>query len=213
MTHKIRIVLVDDHLRVHQGIRAAIDAFDDMELVGDASNGLEAIDLCAQLQPDVVLMDVLMPGMGGIEATRIIHQQLPHIKLIAISSYQDETAVRQMLAAGTNGYLLKNSSIDDLADTIRNVYAGKFIFSAEVAQSLLNTPTDAEASPTTRYDLTARELEILRLIVGGLSNSEIAAALTISVSTAKFHVSNVIAKLGVTNRVEAVALAMAQKLI
>jgi NarL family two-component system response regulator LiaR len=208
----IRIVLVDDHIKVHRAIAAAVGVWDDLELVGQGSNGIEAIQLCEEHTPDVVLMDVVMPGMDGIEATRVITERFPQIKVLALSSFQDEESVRSMLDAGAVGYLLKNSSIDDLAQTIRTAYRGTAVFSAEVTQVLLRSAAPTSAAPHD-YGLTPREGEVLRLMVEGLNNRQIAEALVVSQSTAKFHVSRILAKLDVESRVEAVALAVEQKLV
>jgi two-component system, NarL family, response regulator LiaR len=205
----IRILLADDHSKIHRSIAAVIDYIDGMALVAQASNGEEAVQLCREYQPDIVLMDVVMPEMSGIEATYLIRQEFPDTKILALSSFEDEDSVRDMLLAGAVGYLLKNSSIDDLASTIRAAYAGKAVFSPEITQALLQKPE----SPQQDYGLTSRELEILKLMVNGLNNTEIANFLTISPSTAKFHVGHVLSKLGVTSRVEAVALAVSQNLV
>lgn len=205
----IRVLLADDHSKIHRSISAVIDFIDGMVLVGQASNGEEAVQLCREYQPDVVLMDVVMPKMNGIEATRIIREEFPDIKILALSSFEDEDSVRDMLLAGASGYLLKQGSIDDLAETIRAAYSDKAVFSPEVTQTLLM----GADGPTHDYGLTSREIEILRLMIEGMSNNEIAEVLTISPSTAKFHVGNVLAKLGVTSRVEAVAVAVAQNLV
>ena len=167
----IRILLIDDHLRVHYAISEAIDHWDDMMVVGSGSNGQEAIQLCEDLQPDIILMDVLMPVMDGIEATRIISERFPHVKILALSSFQDDDSIHAMLEAGAVGYLLKNSSIDDLAHTIRTVNTGTSVFSPEVAQTLLHPNKNA---PRQDYNLTPREFEVLQLMVNGLNNREIA---------------------------------------
>jgi DNA-binding NarL/FixJ family response regulator len=153
---------------------------------------------------------VIMPEMDGIDATRAISSRFPQTKVLALSSFQDEDSVRAMLEAGAVGYLLKNSSIDDLAQTIRTAYRGTAVFSAEVTHVLLRTAT---SSPAHDYGLTPRENEVLKLMVEGLNNRQIAEALVVSQSTAKFHVSSILAKLKVESRVEAVALAVEQKLV
>lgn len=209
----IRLIVVDDHIKVHQGIAAIIEAFDDLEIVGHASNGQEAISLVAEHQPDLVLMDVIMPVMNGIEATRIIHEMLPDIRILALSSFQDGDSVRAMLNAGAVGYVLKNASIDDLVHTIRAAHSGKIVLSPE-ASALLLQPVSAPAAPKAGdFGLTQREREILKLVVTGKNNSEIAAQLIISLSTVKFHVSSIFAKLNVTNRVEAARVAMENGLL
>jgi two-component system, NarL family, response regulator LiaR len=209
----IHIMVVDDHSKIHRAITALVDVFDDLVLVGHASTGEEAIQLCRDLNPppDVVIMDVIMPGMGGIEATRQILQGNPQLKILALSSFQDEDSVRGMLQAGAIGYVLKNSSIDDLANTIRTAYAGKAVFSTEVTQALLQPTIKTE--PKMDYGLTERELEVLTLMIEGANNNQIAEKLFISISTAKFHVSSILGKLNVGSRVEAVALAVSQKLV
>jgi len=210
MTDRIRIVVIDDHVRVHMSIEAALAVCEDMELVAHGSNGQEALHLCREHHPDIVLMDVIMPVMNGINATQTIHTQFPEIKILALSSFQDDEAVRAMLQAGAIGYVLKTASIDDMANTIRTAYSGKSVFSPEVMSALLNAP---QVTPPQDFGLTPREHEVLKLLVNGLNNTEIAEALTISISTAKFHVSSIFAKLGVANRVEAVALAVEKKLV
>ncbi len=206
----VRIVLVDDHFRVHRAIGALVDFLNDLELVGQGSNGEEAIQLCKEYNPDVVLMDVIMPGMDGIEATKHICQQFPHIKVVALSSFQDVESVRAMIKAGAVGYLLKNSSIDDLANTIRTVHAGNTVLSPEVTQVLLQLD---EADPRQDYGLTPREMEVLAEMINGLNNNQIADVLEISLSTVKFHVSSILTKLDVVSRIEAVALAVEKKLV
>jgi len=208
---KIRIILVDDHSQVHRGITAIIEVFDDLELVAQGSTGEEAIQLCAEFKPDVVLMDVVMPGVGGVKATKIILEQNPHVQVLALSSFQDAASVHSMIEAGAIGYVLKDSSIDDLANTIRAAHAGKFIFSSEVKQVLLQPQRETKPKPD--YGLTKREMDILNLLVKGMNNNEIAETLTISISTVKFHVSSVLSKLNVTSRIEAVAIAVEQHLV
>jgi two-component system, NarL family, response regulator LiaR len=210
MTTPIRIAVIDDHMKIHLGIAAAVEAFDDLEVVAHGNSGREALELCAQYNPDIVLMDVIMPDMDGIQATQAIHERFPSIKVVALSSYQDEEGVRAMLQAGAVGYVLKTASIDDLAHTIRAANAGKIVFSPEIAQTLLKPPP-SQSEPG--FGLTQREREILQLLVQGLNNSEIAAALTISISTAKYHVSSIFTKLKVSNRVEAATLAKDKGLV
>lgn len=209
----IRLIVVDDHIKVHQGIAAIIDAFDDLEIVGHASNGQEAISLIYEQQPDLVLMDVIMPVMNGIEATRRIHATQPHIKILALSSFHDTDSVRQMLNAGAVGYVLKNTSIDDLAHTVRAAHSGKVVLSPEISSLLLEMPPAGPQTRSADYGLTGREREILALVVSGRNNGEIAALLTISLSTVKFHVSSIFSKLNVTNRVEAARLAVEAGLV
>src|SRR6185295_424465 len=183
MNTRIRVAVIDDHSKVHLALSAVIEACNDMDLVAHGSDGREALQLCAESHPNVILMDMIMPGMNGIEATRQIHEQFPQIRELALSSFQDEEGVRSMIAAGAVGYILKTSSIDDIAHTIRAAHAGKSVFSPEITQALLRSPAQV---PSQDFGLTPREREILKLVVDELNNTEIANALTISLSTAKF---------------------------
>jgi two-component system, NarL family, response regulator LiaR len=207
----IRILLADDHINVHISIAAVIEFIDGMLLVAQASDGAEAFHLCREARPDIVLMDVIMPRMNGIEATRQIREAFPEIKVLALSSFQDDESIREMLEVGAIGYLLKNSSIEDLASTIRTVFAGKSVMSPEVMQSLLQKPESLV--PSQDYGLTDRELEVLKLMIEGQTNNEIAYALSISISTVKFHIRGITEKLNVDSRTEAVAVAVAQHLV
>ena len=205
----IRVVLIDDHLHVHETVAALLSDTDDIVLVGHGSNGEEAVRLCASLRPDVVLMDVMMPRMTGIEASKSIHKNHPEIRILVLSSFQDDESVHAMLKSGATGYVLKDSLANDLANTIRTTFKGKSVFSTEVAERLLNP----ESGPGETFGLTTRELEVLRLMAQGLNNNEIAAKLVISQSTVKFHISNLIAKIGVETRAEAIVQAAKKKLI
>ncbi len=206
---KIRILLVDDHRFIHDAVSLKLNSADDMLLVAQGGNGQEAIQLCREFQPDLVLMDVVMPVMNGVDATRIIHQQFPDIRILVLSSFHDDESVRAMLGYGAVGYVLKDSIAHDLVDTIRAIYAGKVVLSSEVASTLLTT-TRPKAQ---NFGLTHRELEVLRRMAEGLNNGEIAAELTISSSTVKFHINNLIHKMGVRTRSEAIVLAARNDLI
>jgi two-component system, NarL family, response regulator LiaR len=206
----IRVVIVDDQFKVHQAITASLELLDDIRVVGQGSSGHDAVMLCQQVTPDIVLMDVHMPEMDGIEATAIISEKYPQIKVLALSSFQDEAQVRAMMDAGAVGYILKSSSIDDLASTLRATHSGKTLFSPEITQVLLRAPS---MKPSGDYNLTPRELEVLKLMIEGLNNTEIAAALVVSLATAKFHVSSILSKLQVSSRVEAVAFAVQNHLV
>lgn len=210
MTDKqpIRIVLADDHAQMHRVVQAILDATSEIELVGQGANGQEAIDLCEQYQPDIVLMDVVMPVMDGIQATKVIHESLPDIKILVLSSFQDHESVYAMLQNGAVGYLIKSSLAQDLVETIRATQQGKMVFSSEVGVHLLGPPQTA-----VDFHLTDRELEVLVLLAEGLTNQQSAQKLSISQSTLKFHMTNIYQKLGVQTRSEALVLAAKNNLI
>ena len=206
----IRVLLVDDHAVVRSGLGAVLAASDDMTLVGEAGDGEQAVQLCERFQPDVVLMDLLMPKMDGVAATEVIHKQWPQIRIIALTSFKEKEYVEGALKAGAMSYLLKNVSAEELSAAIRRAVAGQPSLSPEAAQILIQKVNEP-AKPGS--DMTDREREILLLMVDGLSNSEIAGRLVISQSTVKFHVSNILSKLSVTSRTEAVALALKHHLV
>jgi NarL family two-component system response regulator LiaR len=206
----IRVLLVDDHMVVRSGLSTVLAVYDDLELVGEAGDGEEAIRLCERLQPDVVLMDLLMPKMDGVTATRTIKERWPHVQVIALTSFKEKEYVEGALKAGANGYLLKNVSAEELVNAVRRAVAGQPSLSPEAAQVLMQRVS--EPGPPGQ-DMTEREKEILALMVEGLSNNEIAERLIVSQSTVKFHVSNILSKLGVSGRTEAVALAVKHHLV
>jgi len=206
----IRVLLVDDHALVRRGLSTFLLAYDDLELAGEASSGEEAVRLCTELQPDVVLMDLVMPGMNGVTATRRIAERRPHPPIIALTSFHEADLVRGALQAGAISYLLKSVTADDLAAAIRAAHAGRATLSPEATQALVQGVT----SPLLRgNELTPRERDVLALMAQGLNNVEIAGRLTISRSTVKFHVSSILSKLGVTTRTEAVAQAVHHHLL
>ncbi len=206
---KICVLIVDDHTVVRGGLRLFLLAFQDLDLVGEASSGQMAIDLCRIHQPDVVIMDLIMPGMNGIETTYQIRSKFPDIKVIALTSFPDEQLVLDVIEAGASGYLLKTTSATELVEAIRDVKAGKKVFSKEIEKLLV------QKSQKSFYheDLTKREWEIFHQVMIGKSNSEIANELVISVSTVKYHVSNILSKLSVKNRAEAIAYAVQHRLV
>jgi len=206
----IRVLLVDDHAVVRSGLGAFLLAFDDLDLVGEASSGEEAVRLCDRLQPDVVLMDLVMPGMDGAQATRSIRQKCPAIQVIALTSFKEKELVEGVMEAGAIGYLLKNVSADELAKAIREAHAGRPTLAPEAAQALIQATREP---PQIGFDLTDREIEVLALLVEGLSNPEIAERLVVSRSTIKFHVSSILSKLGAASRTEAVAVAVKEGLL
>jgi NarL family two-component system response regulator LiaR len=206
----IKVMLVDDHTMVRHGLITFLKVFDDLELVGEAGDGESAIQLCADILPDVILMDMLMPGMTGVEATRTIRQQFPAVQVIALTSFREEKLVQGALQAGAIGYLLKDVSAEKLAQAIRAAHAGHGTLSPKAAQALIYAATQP---PPPGHDLTAREQGVLVLMVAGLNNTEIAEKLIVSPSTIKSHVSNILSKLGVAGRTEAVALAVRHGLV
>jgi NarL family two-component system response regulator LiaR len=209
-TKPIRVMLVDDHAVVRSGLSAFLMVYPDLELVGEAEGGEEAVARAALLQPDVILMDLVMPGMDGVAATRAIRQKYPHIQIVALTSYKDDNLVQGALQAGAIGYLLKNVSATELASAIRSAHARRMTLSSEAAQALVQS---ASQTVPASDDLTERERDVLRLMVDGLSNAEIAERLVVSPSTIKYHVGNIFTKLGVDNRVAAVSLALQRKLV
>ena len=206
----IRVMLVDDHTMVRRGLATFLKIFDDLELTGEAESGEAAIRLCAEVFPDVILMDMVMPEMDGAATTRAIRQRFPHVQVIALTSFKEGDLVKHALEAGAIGYLLKDVSADELAEAIRAAHAGRVTLSPEAAQALVET---ANQPPAPGLDLTEREREVLALMVEGLNNTQIAGRLTISPSTVKSHVSNILSKLGVSSRTEAVSLALRNRII
>lgn len=204
----IRVILVDDHAQMHRIVQQTLGATADIKLVGQGANGKEGIALCEQYQPDIALMDVIMPVMDGIEATKILHERFPEMKILVLSSFQDHESVYAMLRSGAVGYLTKGSLADDLAETIRAVCQGKMIFSSDVGEQLISQP-----KPAVDFNLTDRELEVLVLLAEGLTNQQGALKLSISQSTLKYHMTNIYRKLGVQTRSEALVLAAKNNLI
>src|SRR6266545_5711985 len=206
----IRVMLVDDHTMVRRGLATFLKVFDDLQLAGEAESGEAAIQLCAEVLPDVILMDMVMPNMDGAAATRAIRQQFPQVQVIALTSFKEGDLVKHALEAGAIGYLLKDVSADELAGAIRAAHAGRATLSPEAAQALVEA-TNQPSAP--RLDLTERELEVLTLMIEGLNNTQIAGRLTVSPSTIKSHVSNILSKLGVASRTEAVTLALRNRIV
>jgi DNA-binding NarL/FixJ family response regulator len=211
MTQEIRLVLADDHAVVRSGTRELLEQQPDFKIIGEASDGNEAVRLAGELQPDVMVMDVRMPAMSGVEATREIKASYPNVKVLVLTAHDDDEYVFALLQAGANGYLLKTAEIEELVRAIRTVAAGKSALAPEVTGKVVAQFTSGKSLPEVltetqeNYDgLTDRELDILRLVGQGLSNKQIGKRLFISDRTVQAHLSNIFSKLNVSSRTEAV---------
>jgi NarL family two-component system response regulator LiaR len=207
---RIKIMIVDDHPVIRDGLKSMLLAFEDLELIGEAENGSAALALCQQNTPDLILMDILMPGMDGIRATQIILERYPQVKILILTSYPEDDMVQRSLEVGAIGYLIKSATIDSMANAIRSAVAGHHTLAPEATQALIRLKT---GSLKPGGDLSKREREVLALLVQGLSNDEIAERLVISPATARHHVSACIQKLGAVNRTQAAALAVEHGLV
>jgi DNA-binding NarL/FixJ family response regulator len=227
-------LIVDDHAVVRQGLRTFIDLQDDMQVVGEGENGLQAVELAGRLQPDVILLDLVMPQMDGVEATRKILERSPHSRVLILTSFGEDDKVFPAIRGGAQGYLLKDIHPSDLVQAVREAHQGKVQLHPDIARKLMSAvaaappagaPQPAGAPPlagasspgstpgapppkAAPSDLTERELEVLRLIARGMNNAEIAAQMVISEKTVKTHVSNVLGKLGVADRTQAAIWAL-----
>jgi two-component system, NarL family, response regulator LiaR len=208
--HRIRVMTVDDHELFRSGIRYLLLTFGDIELLAEAHSGEEALRLCEQARPDVILMDMMMSGMDGAQSTKAIRERYPDVQVLALTSFYDRELVQRAMQAGAIGYLLKGVSRDRLGEAIRSAYARQPTLSAEAVEALVGTP---QPPGGLGRDLSQREREVLELLAEGLSNAEIAERLIVSVAAVKYHVSSILSKLGATNRTEAVALALQQDLL
>jgi DNA-binding NarL/FixJ family response regulator len=215
MTTRIRVLIVDDHAILREGVRALLALQADIEVVGEASNGTEAIAATGRLDPDVVLMDIAMPGLGGIEAALEMRKQGRRAKILILSQYEDREYVRRLLQAGVSGYVLKKSAGAELANAIRAVNRGGLVLDPEVARTAMEEGgAAAPGAASDPYDaLTDREKQVLKLVAEGRSNKEVAEVLGISVKTAMSHREHVMEKLGVHNRTELVRFAIKKGVI
>jgi NarL family two-component system response regulator LiaR len=209
-SNPIRVMVVDDHGMVRRGLVAYLEEEPDLELVGEAADGEEALQMCEQLRPDVILMDLVMPELGGADATRSIRKRWPQVQVIALTSFQEKELVQEALQAGAISYLLKNVSGNDLVNAIRAASAGRSTLAPEAVEALIQ-PAAPESTPG--YDLTPRERDVLVLLVEGLTNVEIAGRLGVSRSTVKVHVSNILSKMDVSSRGRAISIAIKNRLI
>ncbi len=214
MTDKISLLIVDDHALVRQGTRAFLELQPDLTVLGEANSGEEAVRLAAELAPDVVLMDLVMPGIGGVEATRKVKQVSPHSQIIVLTSYHEDEYIFPALRAGALSYVLKDIGPDELADTVRRAARGESVLHPRVAARVVQEVRGARRdTPNLFTELSDRELEVLRLIADGLSNAEIADKLIISEKTVKGHVSNILGKLHMMDRTQAAVFAWQQGLV
>jgi two-component system, NarL family, response regulator LiaR len=209
MDAPIRVMIIDDHEIVRRGLGAMLTAYEDLRLFGEAESCEQALQMLADDQPDVILMDLVMPEVDGAVATRRIKMVYPHIQVIALTSFKEQELVHAALQAGAVGYLLKNIPANELADAIRSAHRGRMTLAPEVSRQLIeNSLTNVKQDALTR-----RELEVLRLMVEGAGNAEIAEKLFVSRSTVKYYVSSILSKLGASSRTEAVSMAIKQHLV
>lgn len=215
MSDEITIVLTDDHAIVRQGVRAFLETQPDLKVVGEAGSGEEAVILCEKLAPDVVLMDLLMPGIGGVEATRRVKSVSPRTQVIVLTSYHEDEHVVPAIRAGALSYLLKDVAPGELATAIRKAAAGQASLSPAITAQMMRAVSGERRveAPSPESPLTTRELEVIRLIADGLSNTEMAEKLFLSEKTVKSHVSNILAKLHLTDRTQAAVYAWRQGLV
>jgi DNA-binding NarL/FixJ family response regulator len=211
---KIRIVLADDHALMREGIRALLSRESDLEVVGEASDGREAIARCRALKPDVVLMDIAMPGLGGLEAALEIRKECPETKILVLTQYEDREYVARFLKVGAAGYVLKKTAGAELASAIRSVQRGGLVLDPQVARDALREPEPAADGEGDPYEsLTDREKQVLKLVAEGKSNKEVAEVLGISVKTAMSHRERVMEKLGLHNRTDLIRFALKKGVI
>lgn len=207
----IKVLVVDDHEMVRRGLISYLESEPDIQVIGEAANGQEAIEICRKIQPDVILMDLLMEKMGGIEATKEIKQLSPNIKIIILTSFIDEDLTLPALEAGALSYLLKTSKAAEISNAIRRAVQEEAIIEPKVASQMLNRLRANDNLP--HHSLTNRELEVLKLIGHGMTNQEIADQLFIGIKTVKTHVSNILSKLEIDDRTQAAIYANKNKLV
>jgi len=206
----IRILIADDHSITRNGLKTILSLYDDMVLVGEASNGKDAIKICKETNPDIILMDLSMPILDGVSATSVIGKECPGgVRIIALTSFTDKKLVRKAIKAGISSYIVKNISPGNLINTIRSTFLGKTILSPEAAEAIIE---EVKNPSVKKFNLTTQELNVLEFMVKGCSNKEIAQKLFISNYTVKFHITSILNKLGAATRTEAAYIAMQQDL-
>ena len=206
----LKVLIVDDHPLVRHGLSVLLGVYDDIEVIGEAENGREAFEMCGKHLPDIVLMDLIMPEIDGIEATRKILKNWSSIKIVILTSFVDKKLIEDSLKAGAIGFILKNVSGENLVATLRDAYRGKSTLSSEASDFLIS---NLKNPPVAEYQLTSQEKIMITCLVDGLSNKKIAQKLVLSLSTVKFHVSNILSKLGASSRAEAVSIALKNKMV
>jgi len=207
---RIRILIIDDHDMVRKALTILLESFDDMEVVADTDSGQMGVTLCRNYQPDVVLMDIMMPGLDGIATTRLIHSNWPNIQIVALTSTAEEATVHDILEAGAMSYILKNGSIEEVAEAVRSAYRHQPTLAAQAVQTLISATRHSYNSGEV---LTRRQQDVLALMIDGLNNRQIAHSLFISTSTVKNHICSIYAKLNTTNRTQTVALAVKNQIL
>ncbi len=210
---KIKVLIVDDHKLVREGLRAVLDQCNGIQVIAEAESGEEAIRIVSEQSPDVVLMDISMPGMSGIEATKIIKAENPDIKVVMLTMMDQESSVYEAVKAGATGYMLKNTTAEDLVEAIQTVYEGKALLHPDATVKLLKEFVSLSDNKAKDYGLSAREMEVLRLLCEGKTNKELARALWISEQTVKTHLAHIYGKLGTSDRTETVAKAIRMGLV
>ncbi len=211
---KIRVLVADDHAIVREGIRALLAAAEDIDVVGEAADGLAAVEACRRLRPDLVLMDIAMPGLGGLEATLELRKELPEVKILVLTQYEDREYVRRFLKLGVSGYVLKKAAASELVAAIRAAARGGLVLDPEVARELVGPPAAQPDAAVAPYDtLTDREKQVLKLIAEGHSNKEVAELLEISVKTAMSHRERLMEKLDLHNRTDLIRFALRKGII
>lgn len=209
---KLRILLAEDHILVREGTRGMLEREPDLEVVGEAGDGEQAVSLAERLKPDVAIVDIAMPKLDGIQATKEIKKRSPSTAVLVLTAYDDDEYVFALLEAGAEGYLLKNARSSELIDAIRAVHAGQSVLHPRIARKVVDRYLSPARKPGMVEELTERELEVLKLAAKGMGNKEIAAALFLSVRTVQGHMSNIMSKMGVSSRTEAVMRGLKERL-